>query len=227
MRAPNLFTEDSPMTKRSDGVHVLTELWMWKGHVLRRLIRKDLPKVQTFATRRSYSMRLEKPTPQKRFVMKKAFTASVAALLLNSVFIFAQSKPEESEKDFAAAFDASVRKTIEAVNDIPGIAIVMIKGDKPIFLRAYGMADKEAGVKADVDTLFYIASSTKAFTALTAAMLDKERKILLADPITKYTTGIMFKAPGGNGEVVGFLKGATGKFDLLKYAGRDFKRVGL
>jgi hypothetical protein len=33
--------------------------------------------------------------------------------------------------------------------------------------------------------------------------------------------------PGCNGEVVGFLKGATGKFDLLKYAGRDFKRVGL
>jgi CubicO group peptidase (beta-lactamase class C family) len=127
--------------------------------------------------------------------MKKAFTASVVALLLNSVFIFAQSKPEGSEKDFAAAFDASVRKTIETVHDIPGIAIVVIKGDKPIFLRAYGMADKEAGVKADVDTLFYIASSNKAFTALAAAMLDKERKILLADPVTKYTTGILFKTP--------------------------------
>lgn len=127
--------------------------------------------------------------------MKKAFSASVVALLLTSVFIFAQSKPGGSEKDFAAAFDASVRKTIETVHDIPGIAIVVIKGDQPIFLRAYGMADKEAGVKADVDTLFYIASSTKAFTALAAAMLDKERKILLADPVTKYTMGITFKAP--------------------------------
>jgi hypothetical protein len=33
--------------------------------------------------------------------------------------------------------------------------------------------------------------------------------------------------PGGNGEVIGFEKGAAGKFDLLKYAGRDFKRAGL
>src|SRR5499426_4799938 len=116
--------------------------------------------------------------------MKKAFTASVVAFLLNSVFIFAQSKPEGSEKDFAAAFDASVRKTIETVHDIPGIAIVVIKGDKPIFLRAYGMADKEAGIKADVDTLFYIASSTKSFTGLAAAMLDQEGKIKLSDAMT-------------------------------------------
>ena len=36
--------------------------------------------------------------------------------------------------------------------------------DKPIFLRAYGMADKEASLKAETDTLFYIASSTKSFT---------------------------------------------------------------
>src|SRR5262245_65434413 len=104
--------------------------------------------------------------------MKKAFTASVVALLLNSGFIFAQSKPEGSEKDFAAAFDASVRKTIETVHDIPGIAIVVIKGDKPIFLRAYGMADKEAGVKDDVDTLFYIASSKQAFPALASVVIE-------------------------------------------------------
>ncbi len=52
------------------------------------------------------------------------------------------------------------------------------------------MADKEAGTKADVDTLFYIASSNKAFTALAAAMLDKEGKIRLSDPVTKYTGAV-------------------------------------
>ena len=46
-------------------------------------------------------------------------------------------------------------------------------------------------------------------------------------PYTEKDTIRVVMLPGGNGEVVGFLKGATGKFDLLKYAGRDFKRVRL
>ncbi len=126
--------------------------------------------------------------------MKKAIAISLVVLLLNSagVLVFGQTAAP-SEKDFIAAYDAQVRKTLETFPDLPGIAIVVIKDDKPIFLRAYGMADREAGIKADNDTLYYIASSTKSYTALTAAMLDQEGKIKLADPATKYTPGIKFK----------------------------------
>lgn len=127
--------------------------------------------------------------------MKKAIVISLVALLLNSasVFVFAQADPRTAEKDFTAAYDAQIRKTLATFPDLPGIAIVVIKDDKPIFMRAYGMADKEAGIKADTDTLFYIASSTKSFTGLAAAMLDQEGKIKLSDPVTKYTPGIHFK----------------------------------
>ena len=111
--------------------------------------------------------------------MKKAIAISLVTLLVNStyVLVFAQSLPLVTEKDFSATYDTRVRQTIATLPDLPGIAIVVIKDDKPIFLRAYGMADREAGIKADTDTLYYIASSTKAFTALAAAMLDKEGKI--------------------------------------------------
>ena len=128
--------------------------------------------------------------------MKKAIVIALVALLLNSAggFVFAQTLPPATEKDFTATYDASVRKTIAMFPDLPGIAIVVIKDDKPIFLRAYGVADKEAGIKADTNTLYYIASSTKSFTALAAAMLDKEGKIKLSDSITKYTPGIRFKS---------------------------------
>jgi CubicO group peptidase (beta-lactamase class C family) len=127
--------------------------------------------------------------------MKKAIAISLIALLLNSasVFVFAQTDARASEKNFTRAYDAYISKTLATIPDLPGIAIVVIKDDKPIFLRAYGMADKEAGIKADADTLFYIASSTKSFTALAAAMLDKEDKIKLSDPVTKYTPGVRFK----------------------------------
>ena len=116
--------------------------------------------------------------------MKKAILISLVVLLLNSVNVFAQALPPATEKDFTAAYDASVRQTIAMFPDLPSIAIVVIKDNRPIFLRAYGMADKEAGIKADTDTLYYIASSTKSFTALAAAMLDQEGKIKFSDPMT-------------------------------------------
>jgi CubicO group peptidase (beta-lactamase class C family) len=126
--------------------------------------------------------------------MKKAIAISLVAVLLNcaGVFVFAQTLPK-AEKDFSAAFDAQIRKTMTTFPDLPGIAIVVIKDDRPIFLRAYGMADKEAGIKAETDTLFYTGSSTKSFTALVAAMLDQEGKIKLSDAVTKYTPGVRFK----------------------------------
>ncbi|HET6893305.1 MAG TPA: serine hydrolase domain-containing protein, partial [Pyrinomonadaceae bacterium] len=128
--------------------------------------------------------------------MKKAIVVSLVALLVNSVgvFVSAQTLPPATEKDFPAAYDASVEKTMAMFPDLPGIVLVVIKDDKPIFLRGYGMADKEAGIKAHIDTLYYIASSTKSFTALAAAMLDKEGKIKFSDAMTKYTPGIRFKS---------------------------------
>ena len=128
--------------------------------------------------------------------MKKAIVISLVALLVNSAggFVFAQTLLARQRKRTSPQPTMLVCvKTIATFPDLPGIAIVVIKDDKPIFLRAYGMADKEAGIKADTDTLYYIASSTKSFTALAAAMLDKEGKIKFSDPLTKYTPGIRFK----------------------------------
>lgn len=126
--------------------------------------------------------------------MKKAISISFVTLLLNSVCTFAQSDVSGTQKEFSTAYDTYIQKTLEKIPDIPGIAIVVIKDNKPIFVRAYGMADKESGTKADTDTLFYIASSTKAFTALAASMLDRESKIKFGDPVVKYTDGIRFKS---------------------------------
>ncbi len=127
--------------------------------------------------------------------MKKAVAISLVALLFNSVGVLAQPPAAGSQKDFSSTFEATIAKTLEKVVDIPGIAFVVIKDDKPVFTKAYGMADKEAGLKADTDTIWYMGSTTKSFTAMVAAMLDKEGKIKLIDPVTKYTTGIRFKTP--------------------------------
>lgn len=125
--------------------------------------------------------------------MKKAIAAVIIFLITGSVCVSAQESSTTREKEFVSAYDAYIRKSMEALPDIPAIAIVVIKDDRPIFIRAYGTADKETGTKADADTMFYIASSTKSFTALAAAMLDKEGKIKIAEPVNKYAANIRFK----------------------------------
>lgn len=124
---------------------------------------------------------------------KHLIIVSLVAILLTPFALFAQAT-KVSDTAFSTDCDAYIRKVMNRVPEIPSVAIVVIKDDQPIFLRAYGMADKEAGVKADTNTLYYIASSTKSFMAMAAALLDKEGKIRLDDPMTKYAAGLTFKA---------------------------------
>ncbi|MEO6050594.1 MAG: serine hydrolase [Pyrinomonadaceae bacterium] len=127
--------------------------------------------------------------------MRQLIALTVVAFLLHPLAFFAQcASGKGAETSFSTDYDAFIRKVMERVPEVPSIAIVVIKDDKTVFLRAYGLADKEAGVKADTNTLYYIASSTKSFMAMAAAVLDKEGKIRLDDPVTKYAAGLKFKA---------------------------------
>lgn len=121
----------------------------------------------------------------------------VFVLCTSLLFTFAGVPLTKSQQaaDFSVAYDAFIKRTMEKIGDVPGFAVVVVRDDRPVFARAYGMADREAGVKADADTLFYMGSSTKSFTALVAAMIDREGKIKLSDPVTKYTSGVQFKTP--------------------------------
>ena len=140
-------------------------------------------------------MEIRSGSPEDANQMKTLCIALLITLLFNSVCTFGQQGIARNPGQFTDSFDSYIRKTLEKIPDVPAVAVVVIKDDKPIFLRASGFADKERGIKADENTLFYIASSTKAFTALAASMLDKEGKIKFGDPAVKYASGIQFKTP--------------------------------
>src|SRR5882724_2455764 len=134
------------------------------------------------------------PPPGRTLIllkMKHLIVVTLLALLLSPSALFAQTT-KAPDTAFSTDYDAFIHKVMKRVPEIPSVAIVVIKDDQPVFLRAYGLADKESGVKADTDTLYYIASSTKSFMAMAAALLDKEGKIKLDDPMTKYAAGLTF-----------------------------------
>ena len=78
---------------------------------------------------------------------------------------------------------------------VPGVAIAVIKDDKIVFAKGYGVREIGKLDRVDERTIFAIGSSTKAFTAATTAMLVDEGKIKWDDPATKYLPGFQVFDP--------------------------------
>ncbi|HEX6125546.1 MAG TPA: hypothetical protein VFZ23_09270, partial [Pyrinomonadaceae bacterium] len=79
--------------------------------------------------------------------MKNIFILAIVSLLLSPISTCAQTKtsPQISEKEFATDLDAYIRRAMEAIPELPSVAMVVVKDDKPVFIRAYGFANKETG----------------------------------------------------------------------------------
>jgi CubicO group peptidase (beta-lactamase class C family) len=69
---------------------------------------------------------------------------------------------------------------------VPGFAIAIVKDDRVVFERGYGLRQLDKPEAVDKDTLFAIASNSKAFTAAALAILIDEGRIRWDDPVTKY-----------------------------------------
>jgi CubicO group peptidase (beta-lactamase class C family) len=67
-----------------------------------------------------------------------------------------------------------------------GVVGLVMRNGRVAFLESFGQADREAGVPMRTDTIFRIASQTKALTTVSAMMLVEEGKIGLADPVSKF-----------------------------------------
>jgi CubicO group peptidase (beta-lactamase class C family) len=81
--------------------------------------------------------------------------------------------------------DSLVENTLKTF-DVPGIAVAIVKDGKMIFAKGYGVASLNTGKKVDENTLFGIASNTKAFTTAAIGMLSDEGKLKLDDKVTDY-----------------------------------------
>jgi CubicO group peptidase (beta-lactamase class C family) len=83
------------------------------------------------------------------------------------------------------SIDRLVERTLKTF-DVPGIAVAIVKDDKMIFAKGYGYASLNTHKKVDENTLFGIASNSKAFTTAAIGILVDEGKIKLDDKLTDY-----------------------------------------
>ena len=81
--------------------------------------------------------------------------------------------------------DALVNRSLTAFN-VPGIAVAIIKDGKVVLAKGYGVKSIDTKEKVDANTLFGIASNSKAFTSASLAILVDEGKIKWDDKVIKY-----------------------------------------
>ena len=79
--------------------------------------------------------------------------------------------------------------------DVPGVAIAVIKDDKIVLAKGYGVRELGKPEPVDERTLFAIGSSSKAFTSAAIAMLIDEKKLKWDDPATQHLPGFQLFDP--------------------------------
>lgn len=110
----------------------------------------------------------------------KKFAASFVFIFLFPLLVFSQTPDER-----LAEIDAYA-KTVMATHGGPGMAIAIVKDDKLAFAKGYGTRDLGKQDPVDENTLFAIASNSKAFTTASLAILVDEKKVAWDDKVTKY-----------------------------------------
>jgi CubicO group peptidase (beta-lactamase class C family) len=79
--------------------------------------------------------------------------------------------------------------------EVPGLALAVVKDGRPVVLKGYGVRSLGSSTPVDAETLFAIASNTKAFTAAALAMLVDEGKIGWDDPVVRHLPSFQLYDP--------------------------------
>jgi CubicO group peptidase (beta-lactamase class C family) len=84
-----------------------------------------------------------------------------------------------------AKLDAMLEEATQK-EQVPGLVAMVVKNGQVVYHSAKGFADVESGIKMEKNSIFRIASQTKAITSTAIMMLWEEGKIRLDDPISIY-----------------------------------------
>ena len=121
-----------------------------------------------------------------------AFRRLQLLLLLCAILVLSQAQAQTTVN--LNKLDAYYQKALKDW-DVPGMAIAIVKNDSVIFAKGYGVLDNKKGGQVDANTLFGIASNSKAYTAAALATLVDAGKINWKDKVKKYVPNLQLYDP--------------------------------
>lgn len=154
----------------------------------------------------------------------KTFAALLIALLATPLF----AAPAKAIAP-PPGIDAVVARAMQEFA-VPGASVAIVKDGKVVLARGYGVRKLGESGAVDGDTLFQIASNTKAFTTAALAMLVDDGKLAWDDPVSKHLPSFRLSDPYSSNEVlirdlVSHRAGlGLGAGDLMIYPSSDLTR---
>jgi CubicO group peptidase (beta-lactamase class C family) len=102
--------------------------------------------------------------------------------------------------------DGALRSYVDD-GKLAGSVLLVARRGKVVYLQAFGQRDREARSPMQTDSIFRIASQTKALVSVGIMMLSEQGKLLLNDPLAKFIpefkeTTVAVPKEGGGYDVV-------------------------
>lgn len=120
-------------------------------------------------------------TPRsRRDILKTAAALSAAATMIRSSRARAASEPDK--KQALSDIDRVLQRAAEA-KEVPGVVAMAATDDGILYQGAFGKRDLAKGTDMTPDSVFWIASMTKAITATAAMQLVEQGKLELEQPM--------------------------------------------
>ncbi|WP_184716495.1 serine hydrolase [Caulobacter sp.] len=122
-------------------------------------------------------------------------TALVSALATTGLAAFGNRAFAQETGSVAGAIDQFAQEVMAAFPDQPGLGITVVEKGKVTLAKGYGVKTLGTQDRCDENTVFGIASNTKAMTAALLAMLVEEGKVEWDAPVTRYLPAFQMSDP--------------------------------
>ena len=110
--------------------------------------------------------------------------ALVLVALLFAVIALPAAAPPALDSQGSAAIGTFLKNAV-ARGDVPGVVVLVTAPDRVLYHEAFGKMSLGKGTEMQKDTIFNIASMTKALTSTGVMMLFEEGKLSLDDEVSK------------------------------------------
>jgi len=133
------------------------------------------------------------------------FLALLLGVLAGAAAPASAQRPSATSHGFSSERLARIDRVLEDYverQELAGAVALVLRDGQPIYQKAVGFSDREAGRRMTTGNVFRIASQTKALTSVVVLSLMEEGKIGLGDPVSRYIPEFRSTTVMSGGQVV-------------------------
>ncbi len=136
--------------------------------------------------------------------MKNCISPLITALFLSTIAVANSAESQTGIGSVATDYSKLKPMMTAFINNkmsnqnIPGLAIAVIDGQRIIWSQAFGLADGENKINMDINTQFRAGSITKVFTAIAILQLVEQGKLDLDKSLKTYLPQFKINSRHGN-----------------------------